>query len=116
MSDGQAKVNVEELIKWLKSNAGDWAGVSAANGIITVYNDETGETMASLDVDVHLLNNCATVKFEGPNQNEVAERFFIDMVDGGLDQTIEGRLNELDHPVEIGDFDTIKKVQIFNTK
>ena len=39
-----------------------------------------------------------------------------DIVDGGFDQTIEGRLNDLGHDVEISGIDNNAKVQFFTAK
>ena len=54
--------------------------------------------------------------FEGEKENEAASALYIDIVDGGLDQTIEARLNDLGHDVEISGIDNDAKVQFFTAK
>jgi hypothetical protein len=43
-----------------------------------------------------------TFEFEGENAKETAERFYICVVDGGLDQIIEQTMADVDYPVHIG--------------
>lgn len=49
-------ITVENLIKWLNNNAGPRAGIMSKDGVIGVFNDETGEVMADIKVDKYLTN------------------------------------------------------------
>jgi hypothetical protein len=55
--ENNVKVDVDDLIKWLNKNAGGRAGVSAADGMIAIFDQETGETMETLSVERHIVNN-----------------------------------------------------------
>ena len=112
-------VTAEELIKWLKSNTGDWAGIYAKDGVIGTFDSETGEHLSQIKVDVMLSNSKVSVGFKGDDTEKVRKatnRFYIDMVDGGLDQTIEGRMNDVGENVEIDEFDTETMTQFFLVK
>ncbi len=107
MSENEAKLTVEELLDWLKKSSGDWAGVYARDGVIGTYDVETGETIAEIEVETHISNK-TSIAFKGDDPTKVhkaSEAFYIDLIDGGLDQSIEGRLNSLGHNISIDNFE-----------
>ena len=112
-------VTAEELIEWLRQNAGARAGIYAKDGVIITFDNETGEHLNQIKVGVMLSNNKVSIRFKGEDVEKVhkaTERFYIDVVDGGLDQTIEGRMNDFGQNIEIGDIDNETKTQYFLVK
>lgn len=107
---------VEELIEWLNANAGSRAGVGAADGVISVFDTETGDSLGELKVDRHLTNDKVSLVFDGPKRQEAAEALYVQVVDGGLDQEIESRLNSGGLNVEIGEADNDTWTQRFTAK
>lgn len=85
--------------------------VGAADGVISLFDSETGEELAATEVDQHLTNDKVTIAFDGESKIHVAETLYVDVVDGGLDQVIERRLKDLGKNVEIGDADNITRTQ-----
>ena len=109
------KISKEELVQWLNKHAGDWAGIYAKNGVIGIFDHETGEHLAEISVDTMLTNDFVTLKFEGDKAAEATAALRINLLDGGLDQTIEGNLNDQGLDVELGDFDDATMTQMFKS-